>query len=309
MPHLKKDLNRTGTVFEVQRFSLHDGPGTRTTVFLKGCPLKCLWCHNPEGLSTKPQLRLKSKSCIECHSCELTCPQGATTAQFQAAQVDRDACDDCGLCTEVCPSEGLEMIGKVMTAEDVIAIVERDVDYFNTSGGGMTLSGGEALAQPQFALALLRIAKQKGIHTCIETSCFTSKNIIESVRPYVDTFLVDIKAFDDTLHHQLTGVHNNIILSNIEHLSASGVDLTLRLPTIPGCNDHDSELKAKAKFIHTLSHQHRVELLPYHQMGESKHQQIGMNQQPCSTPPDAQTVAAWIADYQQEGVEVHSPLL
>jgi len=265
----------TGMVFDIQRFSLHDGPGIRTTVFLKGCPLRCMWCHNPESGAARPQLAYYASRCIHCGSCLKACPYGAIT--LDEARVLRDRCQSCGRCARVCPAEALEMVGKRQTVEEVLAVVLRDEPFYRTSGGGITLSGGEPLFQPEFSVALLMAAKESGLHTAIETCALAPWPKLEAMLPLTDLFMVDIKAVSPAKHRKLCRADNALILENVRRLSEAGVNLLLRAPIVPGLNDSAQDIRKLGEFVASLPGPPPLELMPYHGIGSGKYTALGMD--------------------------------
>lgn len=269
------DTNGTGRIFDIQRFSIHDGPGIRTNVFLKGCPLRCKWCHNPEGLEIHPDLSYNADRCIGCGACAAACPYGCHTIGEQGHSFDRSRCVVCGKCCEVCYTDALERLGREVTVREVLDEVLKDRPFYETSGGGMTLSGGEPLYQPRFAAALLAGAKEEGLHVCIETSGFCSEETLRSVMEHVDIFLFDIKETDPVRHEEFTGVSNEVILRNLQLLDDAGKSVVLRCPVIPGFNARDEHFRQVALLADSLRHVLRVELEPYHPLGISKSERIG----------------------------------
>jgi len=286
----------TGRIFDIQRFSIHDGPGIRTTVFLKGCPLKCKWCHNPEGIDPKAQLSFMPEKCVACGECVKVCLEKALARNAKGkAVMDRGRCTDCGECPPVCDPKALEMVGRDVSVEDVLEVVLRDLDYYVASGGGMTLSGGEPTAQPEFAEALFRAAKSKGIHTVIETSGHTEWKVFERLMPVVDLFLYDYKETDPQLHEGFTGVRNDQILSNLRALHDAGARILLRCPMIPEFNARKEHLDGIAAIARQLPKLTGVELLPYHRLGKAKISRFGfLWRMPESVlPPDRAEVERW----------------
>lgn len=286
---------KTATVFNVQRFSLGDGPGIRTTVFLKGCPLNCLWCHNPESKNAYPELMLYPDKCIGCGNCLKVCPKGLHTIGEQGEHlIDREKCARCFACSEGCVG-ALEAAGKEMSVEQVLTEVLKDNAFYRNSGGGMTLSGGEPLMHFDFTLALLQSAKEQGLHTCIETCGYAPWEHIEALIPYVDIFLWDVKEIDPARHKEYTGVSNERILENLRKLSAAGAEIVLRCPVIPGLNDRKEHLAGIAALAEELSGVTRVDVEPYHPLGQSKSEALGRDY-PLShlSFPEEQTVQHWI---------------
>lgn len=265
-----------GLVFNIQRFSIHDGPGIRTTVFLKGCSLRCFWCHNPESISTLPQVQFFPQKCIGCGKCFQICPVHAHIIADGERLFKRELCIHCGRCTEVCYAEALVMSGRYMTVSEVMDEVMKDKAFYDNSGGGVTFSGGEALLQMDFIRELLVESKNKGLHTAVDTAGNLPWEIFEEVLPYVDLFLYDIKVMDADMHRWATGVYNGRILDNLKRLASYDSKIWIRIPIIPGVNDDVWEMEAIADFIKPLPGIEVIELLPFHRLGEGKYESLGM---------------------------------
>lgn len=266
----------TGTVFDIQRFSIHDGPGIRTNVFFKGCPLRCLWCHNPESYLRARQLQYNPVLCIGCGSCFTRCPAGAHVTVDGGHQILRDRCRSCFACVEECYARALEAVGGEMTSEEVLSEVLKDRPFYEQSGGGMTLSGGEPFAQPAFALDLLRQAKAAGLHTCVETCGFGRSEDFLAAVPLVDLFLFDYKETDPDLHREFTGQASDGILANLRLIDAKGAKIVLRCPLVPGYNLREAHLAGIADLSRSLRGCEAVELMGYHRLGDSKVDRLGV---------------------------------
>lgn len=277
----KTDDGLRGLVFNIQKFSLHDGPGIRTIVFLKGCPLACIWCSNPEGQSTSTELIYGCDQCIgtdECARCVAVCLEQAIHRDDDGkVRIDRASCDACGNCAYVCPSQALEVSGKWVAVDEVIRIVEEDDAFYARSGGGLTVSGGEPLAQGAFVLALLTAARGRGIDTAVETSGLCNWTTMRDVAPLADRIFFDIKCLDPEKHEQATGVSNRKILENFQRLRSEfpEVNVVVRTPIIPGVNDAEDDVRAIAEFVREAGGASAYELLPYHGFGETKYGKLG----------------------------------
>lgn len=260
-----------GTVFDIRKYSIHDGPGIRTAVFLKGCPLRCTWCHNPESQAREPEMIVREGRCIRCGACAGACPEGAVQFIDGKPVTDWNRCKRCGTCVDACFADARERIGLQMSVADVLAEIVRDTAFYDESGGGVTLSGGEPLMQPEFAAALLRECKAREIHTALDTCGFASWAAVNQVRPYVDLFLYDLKQLDDARHREVTGAPVGPILENLRRLAEHGHAIRIRLPVIPGVNDDDASIHAIAAFAASLPGVQGLDLLPYHATAADKY--------------------------------------
>lgn len=279
-----------GVVFDMQRCSVGDGPGIRTSVFLKGCPLRCVWCHNPEGFDARPQLRFDARKCMACGECRAACPQGCRPAE----SLDLSDCRICGRCVAHCATGALTVCGTEMSSDDVIAYVLRDKPFFDVSGGGMTLTGGEPLMQAAFALALCRAANKADIDICVETSGMGDKAALLALAPYVSCFLYDIKESDPVRHLAYTGASNERILDNLRALNGVGARIVLRCPVIPGFNNREEHFAFIGQLADSLGGVSETHIEPYHPLGEGKRVSLRMPPvQPVSVPTDEQ-IGGWI---------------
>ncbi|MBU1349373.1 glycyl-radical enzyme activating protein [Patescibacteria group bacterium] len=291
-----------GLVFDIQRFSLHDGPGIRTTIFLKGCPLNCAWCHNPEAKPYKQQLSFNENLCTSCMECVKVCNNTVHSFVNGKHNVNFDACELSGKCVEVCPSEALQIIGKEYSTNEIINIVLRDKKYFENSNGGLTISGGEPLAQFKFTKSLLMKAKDAGLHTAIETCGFAKEQQYLDILPYVDLFLYDIKAAEDKKHIEFTGASNKLILLNLDLLSNNGANIILRCPLIPGVNDSEEHLSFIAGLNKKYQNILKVEVMAFHNIGRDKSKNIGVEYKFNDKPnADENTKRMWIAKLEDYG--------
>lgn len=266
-----------GLIFSIQRYSIEDGPGIRTTVFMKGCPLRCLWCHNPEGQEFYPQIAFNSSRCIGCKGCMDACPQGAITFTRDGPQTDRGRCQNCGKCAEVCPTGARELIGKYMTAEEAFSEVEKDILFYRNSGGGVTVGGGEPMMQPGFLVEFLKMCHEKGIHTALDTSGHAKWNTMDEVLKHVDLVLYDIKQIDPVKHADYTGVSNELILENARRISDKGIPTIIRVPVISGYTDGEQNIRDIMEFVSILGSVTTVDLLPFHRLGEPKYKKLDRN--------------------------------
>ncbi|OFW53908.1 MAG: glycyl-radical enzyme activating protein [Actinobacteria bacterium RBG_13_35_12] len=277
----------TGIIFNIQRYSIHDGPGIRTTVFLKGCPLSCWWCQNPESQLSGQEMIFWGDRCISCGACSAICPSSAIQIKNGIPITEKEKCILCGKCIEKCPALAREMIGKKMTVESVIKEIEKDLVFYEESDGGVTFSGGEPLGQSEFLESLLNACQEKKIHTAVDTSGYISWEILEKVAPKVNLFLYDLKIMDSERHRKYTGVSNEIILENLKKLSSAYHNISVRFPVIPGINDDDQNIRETGEFLSSLKIT-QVNLLPYHYIGIDKYKRLGRTYKLVITQPPSE---------------------
>jgi len=298
----------SGLITDIKKFAIHDGPGIRTTVFLKGCPLRCLWCHNPETQSDEPVLAYYVTNCIGCGQCMKACPAGALSRGDEGIIIDRGLCTSCGACACVCPAEAMVMHGREATVEEVLAEVEKDRPFYENSGGGVTLSGGEPLHQLAFAVGLMQAARESNLHTCLDTCGHVPWSAFEAIMPYTDLVLYDMKTLDDERHRQYTGCGNELILENLAALATAEVELLVRTPVVPGFNATADDMGAIADLLIGLRQASAafvpaLELLPYHELGESKFERLGMTYELKGLkPPGKALMAELVQTVQDRGV-------
>jgi pyruvate formate lyase activating enzyme len=265
-------MDQAGVVFNIQKFSIHDGPGIRTTVFLKGCPLRCAWCANPESQLSKVQIMYDAEKCLHCGKCMETCPEQAISMQTNSRiHIDFKKCIGCLSCTHICPGRALTHEGEHKTAEEVFQICMQDELFYEESGGGVTISGGEGMLQPDFTEALIRKLKAHRIHTAIETTGYIKPDVFQRLAPQFDLLLFDVKHYDSVQHHRGTGVHNEQIIENLTWAHDHGIDILPRVAVIPGFNDKPEDAAGIAALLNHIGLK-RVQLLPFHQMGERKYE-------------------------------------
>lgn len=266
--------DQTSIVFNIQKFSLHDGPGIRTVVFLKGCPLKCKWCANPESQSPRIQILWDKEKCLGCGACAASCPQGAVLKTDSGIRIGGKTCSGCGICAAGCPAQALRAEGEVKTVREVLNVCLQDRDFYEESGGGVTLSGGEALVHPDFSMALADALRNQNIHVAMETTGFAAPELFDRVTGHMDLLLFDVKHWDEAKHLEGTGVSNRLILDNMKRAIASGMRVLPRLPVIPGYNNTLADAKGFAARLKETG-ACEIQLLPFHQFGEKKYDELG----------------------------------
>ena len=297
-----------GVVFNIQRYSVQDGPGIRTTVFLKGCPLRCQWCHNPESWQGSPQVVWHEERCMECGGCSKVCPQGCGPMQSQLATANGLTCIRCGACVEICPTAASQWIGQRMSLQAVVAEVIKDLIFFEQSGGGVTFSGGEPLLQPEFVLSALKILKKQEIHTAIDTSGYVSPDVLLTVAGQSSLILYDLKHIDNQKHTSITGVPVDPILANLKALNQLTVPVWLRIPLIPGINDDLDTLQQMAQLAKANPCVQQVDVIGYHRTGIAKYGRMGMVYGlDTVAPPTVDHMKTAVELFRSEGVPAYSP--
>ena len=261
-------------IFDIKRFAVHDGDGIRTTVFFKGCPLKCIWCHNPEGIGFEPRLAFYANKCVSCGDCVKSCPQNAHSIKDGIHTFEREKCILCGKCESVCLRDALTLYGKETTADELMPLLLADKSFYESSGGGVTLSGGECLSQADFCCELLQKLKAEGINTAVDTCGYIPQSAIDKVIPYTDTVLYDIKAFDEDVHIKCTGHSNKTILENLKYIDGCRKNIEIRIPYVPGFNDN--QIEKIARFLADLKSITKIRILPYHNYAGSKYTALDM---------------------------------
>ena len=259
-----------GMIFDIKRYAIHDGPGIRTTVFLKGCSLNCLWCHNPEGKAEEQEFMWWEGRCIGCRSCQSACEKAAISFSKDRLLIDQEKCDLCGDCVDACTSQALELIGKEMTVSQVVGEIEKDMVFYDESGGGVTLSGGEPLMQPDFSLSILESCKRLRIHTTLDTCGFAQFDIVSQICDQVDLILYDLKVIDGKKHKKFTGASNELIIENLKKLSQNGQNIIVRFPLVFGLNDNEKDIVELGDFVSSLDNVNEISILPYHNAGAEK---------------------------------------
>ena len=294
---------KKGNVSNIQKFCIHDGDGIRTCVFLKGCPLRCVWCHNPESFDRAPMLLFNKEKCSSCGRCIAIC--SARTIENGNLEINREKCDKCGKCLKICINDANEIIGKEMTVEEVLDEVLKDKMFYDTSGGGLTVSGGEPSYQPEFTLELLALAKENGISLAIETCGIGSRDFYQNAADLGATFLFDIKCIDPVRHKELTGADNTHIMANLKYLMDRGADIIIRLPLVPDCNDSDEDIARLSEFLSENKGRYRyAEIMPYHTLGIGKSEKLGMTASYIHDSASDEEISRWTSLFNSYGIEI-----
>lgn len=297
-------MSAAGIVFDIKRYAIHDGPGLRTTVHLKGCPLSCWWCHNPESISMSPVVLFRGSRCVGCGECVKACPSGALTVEDGGLARDAALCEGCGICADVCPSGAQELCGRKMSVEDLMVELRKDEIFFRD--GGVTFSGGEPLLQPEFLTAVLQACGQEGYHRAVDTCGFVASETLLQAAKHTDLFLYDLKHMDPDKHRLYTGADNTVILENLVLLAGSGAKINIRFPFMPGLNSDEANVRALAAFVAGLDGITQVNILPYHTVAKGKHERWSMDYRlPQLLPPDEQQTRRAAEIIESYGLPVH----
>jgi len=288
-------------ITEIQRYCTNDGPGIRSLIFFKGCSLNCPWCHNPETKSPEVDIYYHQDKCQQCGKCIENCPQEAISwrsPKKEAISIDKEKCNKCLKCIEGCPAKALEKVGEALTFEQIVDEALRDKAFYETSNGGVTLSGGDPLFFPEFSLKLLKKFKAEMIHTAVETAGYVRWEILKEIAEYTDLFLYDVKCMDSTIHKKFIGVDNKLILNNLKKLSATKANIRIRVPVIPGFNDNKENFRLMVDYLHALKNSViAVDLLPFHNSAEKKYIQLGLNYAYKGKPFMEKEEVKWIKDF------------
>lgn len=296
---------KSGIVFDFKKYSIHDGPGIRTTVFLKGCPLSCWWCHNPESIPVEPEVLYRPERCIGCGACLKACPTKAVSATPEGFFADPALCSGNGACADVCPSMAREKVGRLMTSREVLDVIRKDIPFYDESGGGATFSGGEPLLQPEFLWELLKGCRKMGVRTAVDTTGFAQASILLETASRTDLFLYDLKHMDPEKHKTYTGVDNTLILENLRKLTESGAKVAIRIPLIPGINDDAENIERTGSFVSGLKNIVSVHVLPYHAAARNKYAKWGKSYRlPDTLPPSAEEQQAAAESLKSFGLNV-----
>jgi pyruvate formate lyase activating enzyme len=266
-----------GTIFDIKKYAIHDGPGIRSTVFFKGCPLACRWCHNPEGMTVASQRIYRQERCIGCGECIQICPCEALIQTAEGIVWDAAKCDLCQTCADHCPSEAIEFVGRKVAVDEVMREIVKDIAFYDESGGGITLSGGEPLMQPDFLLELLDACAELDLHRTLDTTGYADSELLLEVAQKTDLFLYDLKLMDDAKHRDFTGVSNERILNNLKLLAQMGARIEVRVPIIPGINSNFENIDQTAEFVSALAGVEQIAILPFHNSARGKYGRLGMD--------------------------------
>lgn len=293
----------TGLIFDIKPYSINDGPGIRITIFLKGCPLNCVWCHNPESISPHVQKMYSKKKCIGCEACVEECPVNALTLTSDGIVTDTDLCTLCGRCADVCPALAIEMSGKQASVEDMMILIRKEILTLDQSNGGVTISGGEPMMQSDFLIDLLDAIGEEGLHRAVDTTGFVKTETLLEVAKRTDLFLYDLKSMDPDVHKKFTGVSNEKILENLRILAESGAKINIRIPLIKGVNIDEKNIQKTAEFIASLPGEIAVNLLPYHDIARAKHMRLGQEyKQAGLEEPSEEDVQRVVGQFESVGI-------